>query len=78
MGAFYVFPDVSRYIRKSESTEALATKILERTNVAVAPGEAFGGDGHIRICYAVREEQLIQGLKRLTQVFNERRGAPQR
>ncbi|MCF8131166.1 MAG: pyridoxal phosphate-dependent aminotransferase [Deltaproteobacteria bacterium] len=77
-GAFYVFPDVSRYLGKEENTEALATKILERTNVAVAPGEAFEGDGHIRICYAVQEEQLIRGLKRLAQVFKERKGAPQR
>ncbi len=75
-GAFYVFPDVSRFLGKGESTEDLATKILEQTNVAVAPGEAFGGDGHIRICYAVEEEQLIRGLKRLAQLFKERRGAP--
>lgn len=76
-GAFYVFPDVTRFLKKGESTEALATEILKRINVAVAPGEAFGGDGHIRICYAVEEERLIRGLKRLAQVFNERRGAPQ-
>jgi len=76
-GAFYVFPDVSRFLEKGENTEALATKILERTNVAVAPGEAFGGDGHIRICYAIEEQQLIQALKRLAMVFKERRGADQ-
>ena len=74
-GAFYIFPDVRRFLEKGESTEALATHILERTNVAVAPGEAFGADGHIRICYAVREEQLISGLERLARVFKERKGA---
>ena len=77
-GAFYVFPDVTRFLRKGESTESLATEILGQVNVAVAPGEAFGGDGHIRICYAVEKEQLICGLERLAQVFNERRGAPQK
>jgi prephenate dehydrogenase len=77
-GAFYVFPDVTRFLNKGESTEALATQILERTNVAVAPGEAFGGEGHIRICYAVEEERLIRGLERLAKVFRERKGAPHR
>ncbi|MCG6880748.1 MAG: pyridoxal phosphate-dependent aminotransferase, partial [Deltaproteobacteria bacterium] len=70
--------DVTRFLRKGENTEALAMEILKRTDVAVAPGEAFGGDGHMRICYAVQEEQLIRGLERLAQVFNERRGALQR
>ena len=78
MGAFYVFPDVSRFLGKGESTEALATEILHRAKVAVAPGEAFGGGGHMRICYAVREEPLIRGLERLTRIFKERRGAPQK
>ena len=77
-GAFYVFPDVTRFLRKGESTESLAAEILRQVNVAVAPGEAFGGDGHIRICYAVEEEQLICGLERLAQVFNARRGALQK
>ena len=77
-GAFYVFPDVTRFLKRGESTETLATEILKKTDVAVAPGEAFGGDGHIRICYAVEEELLIRGLKRLAQVFDKRRGALQR
>lgn len=74
-GAFYVFPDVTRLLKKGESTEALATEILQRVNVAVTPGEAFAGDGHIRICYAVREKRLIQGLERLAQVIHEKSGA---
>jgi len=74
-GAFYVFPDVTRLLQKGESAESLATEILQRYNVAVAPGEAFGGDGHIRICYAIEENRLIQGLERLAQVISERTGA---
>ncbi len=74
-GAFYVFPDMTRFLRKDESSEALAEEILQKTHVAVAPGEAFGADGHIRICYAVQEKRLIEGLTRLAQVFHERKGA---
>jgi aspartate aminotransferase len=71
-GAFYVFPNITHCLKKGESTEALAAEVLQRVNVAVAPGEAFGGDGHIRICYAIDEKQLIQGLERLAQVIHER------
>ena len=73
-GAFYMFPDVTPLLKKGESAESLAAEILERVNVAVTPGEAFGGDGHIRICYAVKEDRLIQGLERLVQVIHERSG----
>lgn len=71
-GAFYVFPDITRFLKNGESTETLATEVLQRVNVAVAPGEAFGGDGHIRICYAIEEQKLIKGLERLTQVIHKR------
>ncbi|MBW2709272.1 MAG: pyridoxal phosphate-dependent aminotransferase [Deltaproteobacteria bacterium] len=74
-GAFYVFPDVIHCLKKNESAEDLASEILQRVNVAVAPGEAFGGDGHIRICYAIEEKRLIQGLERLVQVIHQRTGA---
>ncbi|MCP4575199.1 MAG: pyridoxal phosphate-dependent aminotransferase [Deltaproteobacteria bacterium] len=71
-GAFYIFPDITRCLKKGESAESLATEVLQRVNVAVAPGEAFGGYGHIRICYAIEENQLIQGLERLAQVIHNR------
>ena len=74
-GAFYVFPDVTRCLKKGEGAEDLATEILEHANVAVTPGEAFGGEGHIRICYAIAEKPLREGLRRLAQVLNKRMGA---
>jgi len=74
-GAFYVFPDVSSLLKKGESSEGLAEEILQKVNVAVAPGEAFGGDGHIRICYAIEEQRLIEGLERLALVIRGRTGA---
>ena len=74
-GAFYVFPDVTRCLKNGESAETMATEILQRVNVAVTPGEAFGGDGHIRICYAIEEKRLIEGLERLVQVIHKRIGA---
>ena len=74
-GAFYVFPNITDFLKKGESTEILATEILNRVNVAVTPGEAFGGEGHIRICYAIKENRLIQGLERLAKAIQKRTGA---
>lgn len=71
-GAFYVFPDITRFLKEGENAETFATEVLQRANVAVAPGEAFGGDGHIRICYAINENQLIEGLERLAQIIHKR------
>ncbi len=73
-GAFYVFPDVRNFLKKHETTEELAAEILQKAHVAVAPGEAFGGDGHIRICYAVEENELVSGLSRLTDIIRNRTG----
>ena len=73
-GAFYVFPDVTGFLKEGESAEALATEILQRAGVAVAPGEAFGGEGHIRICYALAENELVRGLEKVVQVIKKRTG----
>jgi len=74
-GAFYVFPDITCCLKNGEGAEGLAAEILQRVRVAVTPGEAFGGNGHIRICYAIEEKRLVQGLERLTQIINKRIGA---
>ncbi len=76
-GAFYVFPDVTRFLKNGEGAEDLAAEILQRVHVAVTPGEAFGGNGHIRICYAIEEDRLIPGLERIEQVIHERIGENQ-
>ena len=47
----------------------LASTILEKTGVAVVPGEAFGVPGHIRISYAVTEENLKNGFKKISEAL---------
>ncbi len=68
-GAFYLFPDVSARLEKGQSAEEFAAFLLEKTGVAVVPGEAFGAEGHIRICYAVPEETLVEGFEKMTRVL---------
>ena len=68
-GAFYLFPDISAHLRDGENSGDFAARILEATGVAVVPGEDFGLDGHVRICFAAPEEQLIEAFKRIREVL---------
>jgi aspartate/methionine/tyrosine aminotransferase len=63
-GAFYVFPDFSRF---EDSDEALASYLLKDAGVATAPGSGFGkaGTGHLRISYSVSYEQAKEGMRRI-------------
>ena len=74
-GAFYVFPDVSgclgRRLGGAEVADAaqLAAVLLEQARVAVVPGEAFGGPGHVRISYATSMDRLEEGMNRVERLL---------
>jgi aspartate aminotransferase len=68
-GAFYLFPDVSAGLKNNETSEAMARRILKQAGVAVVAGEAFGMAKHLRISYAVSEEDLKNGLERMAGVL---------
>jgi aspartate aminotransferase len=68
-GAFYLFPDVSAVLKKDETSEALARRLLKQAGVAVVAGEAFGMANHLRISYAVSEKNLKNGLERMAEVL---------
>jgi hypothetical protein len=42
--------------------------------VAVAPGEAFGGVGHLRVSFGVSDHELEEGVSRLVGYLTEVRG----
>ena len=44
-------------------------RLLEECHVAVAPGEVFGpgGEGLVRISFAVEADELAEGLRRIAQ-----------
>ncbi|MBT9450522.1 aminotransferase class I/II-fold pyridoxal phosphate-dependent enzyme [Akkermansia glycaniphila] len=56
-GAFYVFPDVSRF---GLSSKEFAERLLMEAKVAAVPGDAFGasGEGFLRCCYATAFELI--------------------
>ncbi|HET8795022.1 MAG TPA: pyridoxal phosphate-dependent aminotransferase [Arthrobacter sp.] len=70
-GAFYAYADVRNLLGReiagvTPSTSAeLATLILEQAEVAVVPGEAFGPSGYIRLSYALGDDDLAEGVRRL-------------
>jgi aspartate aminotransferase len=70
-GAFYVYPNVSRFIGKGgvQSASDLAAKLLSEAHVVVVPGEAFGTDEHIRLSYAVSHDVVDEGVKRMREYF---------
>jgi aspartate aminotransferase len=70
-GAFYVYPNVSAYLRKDGLADAavLAEKLLDEAQVALVPGPAFGTENHVRISYATSQEQIDEGLRRLKDFF---------
>lgn len=70
-GAFYVYPNVSKFIGKGgvKSASDLAAKLLSEAHVVVVPGEAFGTTEHIRLSYAVSGDVIEKGVKRMREYF---------
>ncbi len=68
-GAFYLFPDVSAHLRRGERSQDFAARILDQTAVALVPGEDFGMDGHVRICFAAPEDRLQTAFQRIGEVL---------
>ncbi len=63
-GAFYAFPEIRSL---GMSSDAFAEGLIREEHVAVVPGTAFGpsGEGHVRACYAARDDQLREALVRI-------------
>ncbi|MBO0908822.1 pyridoxal phosphate-dependent aminotransferase [Arthrobacter sunyaminii] len=76
-GAFYAYADVRQLLGKEfpgsdgpvrpQTSAELAALILETVEVAVVPGEAFGPSGYLRLSYALGDEDLAEGMSRLTE-----------
>ena len=70
-GAFYAYASVVELLGKSidgtvaNSSSELAAIILEKAEVAVVPGEAFGTPGFFRLSYATSDEKITEGLARM-------------
>lgn len=74
-GAFYVYPDVTGLLGREwdgvtpTTSLELADLILDKAEVAVVPGEAFGPSGYVRLSYALGDAPLLEGVQRLQRLF---------
>ena len=66
-GAFYAFPDISKYRMDSMT---FARHLLDEAGVAVTPGAAFGSDRHVRISYCCSMKAISEGMDRLEQFLS--------
>ncbi|MEM7181778.1 MAG: pyridoxal phosphate-dependent aminotransferase [Spirochaetota bacterium] len=76
-GAFYVFPNISevysfpgfaKLLQGTEETsksKIFCQHLLEKSEVAVVPGSAFGDDNGIRLSYALGQEAIDKGVARI-------------
>ncbi len=66
-GAFYLFPEVHGLIEQLGVADdiALCELILEKAQVALVPGTAFGSPGHCRISCAVDKKRVNEALSRI-------------
>ena len=70
-GAFYAFVDISELLEMSykgnpvSDGQNLAHILLSDYHVAVVPCDDFGYPNHVRLSYAVSQEQIEKGLDRI-------------
>lgn len=71
-GAFYLFVDVSRcYGTTARNSTEICTLLLDKAQVALVPGVAFGDDNCLRISYAVADKVLSEALARVGGTLSE-------
>ena len=61
-GAFYVFPNISKF---GMGSEEFCLRLIREGKVAAVPGACFGTEGYIRLSYCYSDEELKRGLDRL-------------
>jgi len=72
-GAFYLFVDVSHYCSGKNglnTSEEFCDWLLENYFIAFVPGEVFGTPGFMRLSYALSDEDLDNGLSRLSEAID--------
>jgi aspartate aminotransferase len=78
-GAFYLMPDISYYLGKSDgetginTSDDLALYLLEKAQVATVGGDAFGAPDCLRISYATSDDLLVEAVKRIKVVLEKLR-----
>jgi aspartate/methionine/tyrosine aminotransferase len=76
-GAFYAFPSFEGVLgrtiagRRVDTTLELCEVILDEAKVAVVPGEAFGAPGYARLSFALGDDDLGAGVRRIDDLLSK-------
>ena len=76
-GAFYAFPNLSAYVGRTirgvtpADTLDLCAVLLDQAKVAVVPGEAFDAPGYARMSFALGDDDLGEGCRRIADLLAE-------
>ncbi len=73
-GTFYAFVNVKAAIKAIKGIDndvQLAEYFLEKANVALVPGSAFGAPGHLRLSFATSMDNLKKALFRIKKALNQ-------
>ncbi|MBI3546566.1 MAG: pyridoxal phosphate-dependent aminotransferase [Gammaproteobacteria bacterium] len=73
-GTFYAFPDFSQAIAATAGVSndvEMAEYILNKAEVALVPGSAFGAEGHLRLSYATSMTLLDKALDRIENLLGK-------
>ena len=57
--------------KRPQTTLELAALVLEEAKVAFVPGEAFGTPGYARFSYALADDDMVEGVRRIGELFSE-------
>jgi aspartate/methionine/tyrosine aminotransferase len=74
-GAFYCFPSFEGVLgreiagRRPTTSLELCALLLDVAKVAVVPGEAFGAPGYARLSFALGDDDLGEGVRRIADVL---------
>jgi aspartate aminotransferase len=75
-GAFYCFPSFEGVLgrdiagRTPRTTLELCELMLEVAKVAIVPGEAFGAPGYARLSFALGDDDLGEGVRRIADLLS--------
>jgi len=75
-GAFYCFPSFEGVLgreiggRTPNDTLELCEILLDVAKVAIVPGEAFGAPGYARLSFALGDDDLGEGVRRIADILS--------
>jgi len=75
-GAFYCFPSFEGVLgreiagRRPQTSLELCELLLEVAKVAIVPGEAFGAPGYARLSFALGDDDLGEGVRRIADLLS--------